>query len=546
MAEIEFIDYSFKYPGEDKKALDNINLAVEEGEFILICGPSGSGKSTLLQQLKKEIAPEGIRSGRLLYNNKDIIDLDDFAQASDIGIVFQEPDAQIVTDKVINELAFSMENLGYSLDTMGRRMGEIVQFFAMEDKLYEDIHNLSGGQKQILNLASILLLQPKVLLLDEPTSQLDPISSRDFIQMIESLNKDYSISIILSEHRLDDVFPIADKVIILDEGEIKYKGSPRDVAMEVYNKGDKVFFNYLPDISKLYLKLDREKNHIPFTVREGKSWAKNMDLEENNLDEINNEEKEVIIKAKNISFRYERERPLVLNKLNLNVHKGEILSILGGNGSGKSTLLRVLAGGYKPQYGEVYFNGEKLFKIHQKERYKHIGYLDQNPILYFLHESVKEEIYNRGEKINVKERDMEYLIDLFELKEILNRHPYDISGGEKQKLALALVLLAKPKVLLLDEPTKGIDPISKSKIGNLLLSLKEKGMTIIMATHDVEFAARFSDRSGLLFDGDIKALEEPREFFSQNYFYTTTINRIMRDKLPKAILYEDVVFNEYI
>ena len=163
-----------------------------------------------------------------------------------------------------------------------------------------------------------------------------------------------------------------------------------------------------------------------------------------------------------------------------------------------------------------------------------------------MHESVKEEIYNRGEKINVKERDMEYLIDLFELKEILNRHPYDISGGEKQKLALALVLLAKPKVLLLDEPTKGIDPISKSKIGNLLLSLKEKGMTIIMATHDVEFAARFSDRSGLLFDGDIKALEEPREFFSQNYFYTTTINRIMRDKLPKAILYEDVVFNEYI
>ncbi len=546
MAQIEFIDYSFKYPNEDKKALDNINLNIEEGEFVLICGPSGSGKSTLIQQLKTEIAPEGRRYGKILYNNKDIIELDSFIQASDIGMVFQEPDAQIVTDKVINELAFSMENLGYSLDTMGRRMGEIVQFFSMEDRLYEDIHNLSGGQKQILNLASVLLLQPKILLLDEPTSQLDPIASRDFIQMLESLNKDYSITVILSEHRLDDVFPIADRVIFLDKGNIKYEGSPRDAARDIYRKNDKMFFDFLPDISKLYFKLDKGENSMPLTVREGRDWIKNLDIGESFLPVSNSGERDTIIKAKNISFKYERERPLVLNKLNLNIHKGEILSILGGNGSGKSTLLRLLGGAYKPKYGKIYLNGENFYKIPESERYKYIGYLDQNPILYFLHDNVKEEIYNRGEKVHASDRDIEYLINLFQLEDILNRHPYDISGGEKQKLALVLVLLAKPKILLLDEATKGIDPISKNEIGKLLLDLKADGMTIVMATHDIEFAARFSDRCALLFDGDIKTLEKPREFFSENYFYTTTINRILRNKMPQAILYEDVILNEYI
>ena len=546
MAQIEFRDYSFKYPKENKKALDNINLKIEEGEFVLIAGPSGSGKSTLIQQLKTEIAPEGNRDGEILYNNKEIIELDSFTQASDIGMVFQEPEAQIVTDKVINELAFSMENLGYSLDTMGRRMGEIVQFFGMENRLYEDIHNLSGGQKQILNLASVLLLQPKVLLLDEPTSQLDPISSRDFIQMLENLNKDYSITTILSEHRLDNIFAIADRVILLDNGHIKYEGSPENVAREIYESGDKVYFDFLPNISKLYFKLDKDTSPMPLTVREGRNWIRNMDIGESILPIPNNDKKDIIIKAKNISFKYERERPLILDKLNLNIYNGEILSLLGGNGSGKSTLLKVLGGAFKPQYGKIYLNGENFYKISQSERYKYIGYLDQNPILYFLQDSVKEEIYKRRESVDAKVEYMEYLIDLFALDEILNRHPYDISGGEKQKLALALVLLAKPKILLLDEATKGIDPISKDEIGKLLLDLKEEGMTIIMATHDIEFAAKFSDRCALLFDGDIKTLEEPEEFFSENYFYTTTINRIIRDKVPKAILYEDVVINEYI
>ena len=547
MAQIELIEYSFKYPREDKKALDNINLSIDEGEFILICGPSGCGKTTLLQQLKKEILPEGEITGNALYEGTKIDDLDDFIAASHIGMVFQEPETQIVTDRVINELAFSMENLGYSLDTMGRRMGEMVHFFGIEDKMYEKVYSLSGGQKQVLNLASVLVLQPKVLLLDEPTSQLDPVSSKEFIQMVQNLNRDFSITVILSEHRLDEIFHIADRVIMLDKGQIKYEGSPRDVAREIYKKEDKVFLNYIPDISRLYFKLDKEKDNMPLTVREGKKWIKNIDIKENNpTNSSSKEKKNTIINIKNISFKYEREKPLVLDKLNLDINQGEILSILGGNGAGKSTLLKVVAGAYKPQYGEIYINGKKLYNIDENERFRHIGYLDQNPTLYFLHDSVEEEIYNRAEKINADEKDVKYLIDLFELNNILHRHPYDISGGEKQKVALTTVLLAKPKILLLDEPTKGIDPISKKKIGELLLNLKKMGITLVMATHDIEFAARFSDRCALLFDGDIKTIEEPKDFFSQNYFYTTSINRIMRDKLPNAIIYEDVVQDEHI
>lgn len=547
MAQIEFKDFSFKYPKEEKYALNNINFTAEEGELILICGPSSSGKSTLLQQIKREIAPQGQASGEIFYKKKNLMDLDDLSQAADIGMVFQEPDAQVVTDKVVNELAFAMENLAYPSNTMGRRLGELVQFFGLEDKLYEDIDNLSGGQKQLLNLASVLVLQPKLLLLDEPTSQLDPIASRDFLQMIESLNRDYSITVLISEHRLDELFPLADKILVLDQGGIKYRGRPKEVAEKIYQARDETFFSYLPDLGKLYFSLDKDKDKMPFTVREGRRWARKLDLEKKTPPQIvETRTRKTILEARTISFRYERKRDLVLNKLNISIQEEEILSILGGNGSGKSTLLKILAGGYRPQYGGVFFKDRNLRKIKEEERYKNIAYLDQNPLLYFLQDTVKEELYNRGRELKAREEEIVEFIELFQLGNILNRHPYDISGGEKQKLALALVLLAKPQVLLLDEPTKGIDPVAKNQIGDFLLGLRDQGLSIVLASHDMEFAARFSDRVGLLFDGDIRALEGPREFFTNNFFYTTSINRILRDQKSDIILYEDVIANEYI
>ena len=544
MAQIVLNNLSFKYPGEEKYALDDINLSIDEGEFVLICGPSGCGKTTLLQQLKKEIQPEGNINGQILYNGVEISKLEDSAASQEIGMVFQEPESQIVTDTVCHELAFSMENMGYPASMMRRRIGEMVHFFGIEGKMYESIHNLSGGQKQILNLASVLLLQPKLLLLDEPTSQLDPVSSREFIQMVYDLNRDFNITVLLSEHRLEDVFPIADKVIIMEEGEIVYYGTPRDVAMNIFKNEDKKFFKYLPSTSKLYFTLDehKSKENIPLTVREGKNWASKMELHEETVEKKNTENnKSTIMSLKDVSFKYEREKPFILRKLNLNIKRGECISILGGNGAGKSTLLKVMAGANKPQYGYVKIGNEKLYSISKKERFYKIGYLAQNPMLYFLHDNVRDEIYDVAEKIGASEKEVQELIELFFVGGILNRHPYDISGGEKQKVALITVLLPNPEMLFLDEPTKGIDPISKMNFGNLINKLKNKGITIVMATHDIEFAARFSDRCALLFDGDIACIEEPTTFFSENYFYTTTVNRIMREKLPHAIVWEDVI-----
>jgi energy-coupling factor transporter ATP-binding protein EcfA2 len=543
MAQIELNKFSFKYPGEEKKALDNIDLSIDEGEFILICGPSGCGKTTFLQQLKKEICPEGEIQGKATYNGVEIMKLDDLVASQQIGMVFQEPESQIVTDSVCHELAFSMENMGYPVDMMRRRIGEMVHFFGIEEKMYESVHNLSGGQKQILNLASVLLLQPKVLLLDEPTSQLDPVSSREFIQMVYNLNRDFSITVLLSEHRLEEVFPIADRVVIMDEGRIKYHGTPRDVADKIYRSGDEKFFKYLPSITKLYFTLDedKKKENIPFVVREGKKWVEGIDIKEDAIEPNDDEMEDTIMKLKDVSFKYEREKPFILRKLNFSINKGEILSILGGNGAGKSTLLKVMAGANKPQYGQVYLEGEKLYKMDERKRYSKVGYLAQNPMLYFFHDTVKSDIYDVAEKAGAKEEEVRELIKIFSIEDILDRHPYDISGGEKQKVALITVLLPKPEILLLDEPTKGIDPISKMDIGELIFKLKDEGITIVMATHDIEFAARFSDRCALIFDGDIACSEKPSRFFSENYFYTTTVNRVMREKMPHAVVWEDVI-----
>ncbi len=536
MAKLNLKNFSFYYPEANEKAIDNISLSIEEGEFVLLGGPSGSGKTTFLKQLKKEIIPEGSREGSVFYDNEPIMEIEDLKAVKDIGMVFQDINSQIVTDKVYRELVFSMENLGYPVNVMKRRVGELSSYFGLENLLYEPIDNLSGGQKQILNLASVLILQPKVLLLDEPTSQLDPVSTRDFLEIINRINKEFSITIILSEHRFEEVFPMVDKVVLMDQGKIVYNGGPKKITKEVYDNKDKKFFNYLPSLSKLYLALEKEKgeaNKIPLTVREGKEWIKNKEIKDIVSTENREIKKEFLMKLKEVSFKYEREKPYILRKLDLELYKGENLAILGGNGSGKSTLLKVMAGILKPQYGRVNY-----------DRSLSIGYLAQNPMVYFTHESVKDELFFVGERYNLSKNEVEEIIEKFSLENILNRHPYDISGGEKQLVALATVLMGEPRLLLLDEATKGLDPIYKIKIGKLINSLVDKGNTVVMATHDIEFAAKYSDRCALLFDGDIAGEDVPRMFFSENYFYTTTINKVIRSNRPFTITYEDVTGNE--
>ena len=551
MALIDIHNLSFSYPNSTQRALKNVNFSVQAGEIVVICGPSGCGKTTLISQLKREIRPEGKSGGKIFYQGKSINHISEKQAAREIGMVFQDPEHQIVLDTVLHELAFAMENMGYDIRTMKKRIGEMCNFFGLEKMLNKPVSELSGGEKQILNLASVLLLQPKVLLLDEPTSQLDPVAAKQFLQMVYRLNRELSMTIILSEHRLEDVFPLADKVIFMEKGEVKHIGNPKSISFDILMSKDAPMNNYLPSVVRMYsyLKKDIKEAEIPVDVREAKKVIcdlvdENQAKNNGDFDKCFNFSEKPIIKMINVSFRYEKDSPNILNKLSLDIYSGELLTILGGNGAGKSTLLQVMAGLKKPQRGKVYFNGQDILRIEEEERYSKIGYLAQNPMLYFIYETVEEELYRRAEMLKTRVEGINGLlkeyVDLFSLEPLMKRHPYDLSGGEKQKLALATVLLSKPKVLLLDEPTKGLDPTFKINFQNMLDKLVKTGITIIMVSHDIEFTAGNTYSCALLFNGEITSKDTSSNFFSENYFYTTSVNRTVREKLPKAIILEDV------
>ncbi|QSF45767.1 ABC transporter ATP-binding protein [Paenibacillus tianjinensis] len=542
---------SFRYPEEDRDSLHELSFSVEEGEFVVLLGPSGCGKTTLLRHLKRELTPVGTGSGMIRYQGQPLAELPAEKAAGDIGMVFQNPDAQIVMDTVWHELAFAMENLGYPPSVMRSRLAEMAGLFGLEPLLYKSVHELSGGQKQLLNLASVLLLQPKLLLLDEPTSQLDPVAAREFIQTLYRLNEEMSMTIIISEHRLEEVLPLADRVLLLEDGVLQASGSPREFVRGAGDARQAARRAYLPTASRLFLALSPEGElpleTIPLTVREGKRWlqayaATGQEMLAASAPEpaaaIRAERSSVpaatLLGAREVTFRYEKDGPEVLRKLNLSLHQGELLAILGGNGAGKSTLLQVLSGLAKPQRGNV-----------DLAKGVTTGYLAQNPLLYFSFDTVIEELRHMasvaGLANETAQSEIERLLEVFQLQQVLESHPHDLSGGQQQKLALAMIMLLKPAVLLLDEPTKGLDPEAKSRFAGLLGQLLDQGISIGIVTHDVEFAARYASRCALLFDGSITAEGRPSAFFSSNYFYTTAVNRMVRDILPQALTIEDVM-----
>lgn len=533
---------SFQYPDDPREALSKVSFTVKEGEFVVLCGASGCGKTTLLRHLKQETAPEGTRSGSIRYKSQLLSELPAQLAAEEIGMVFQNPESQIVMDTVWHELAFAMENLGYTMPVMRKRLAEMAHFFGLEPLLYKSVHELSGGQKQLINLASVLLLQPKVLLLDEPCSQLDPVAAREFLQIVYRLNQEFSMTIIMSEHRLEDVIPIADRVMMLENGQIKYEGAARAVAEQIGLNGLPDDKAYLPAVTRLYLAAAAsapaaDQMPVPLTVREGKQWlsqaftgklAKTASISNSSSERA----ADIIAACREITYKYEKDSPEVLNNLSLQVQSGEFLAILGGNGAGKSTLLKVLAGLLKPMRGKVIT--DKKLKI---------GYLAQNPLLYFSHDTVREELMHMARYASIAdpERETERLLDLLQISDTIDSHPHDLSGGQQQRIALALVLLPKPQLLCIDEPTKGLDPIAKQRMAGLLLELQRAGTTIVMVTHDVEFAAQYATRCAILFDGMIASEGAPAFFFQNNYFYTTSINRVAREWLPDAITCEDVM-----
>lgn len=543
----------FSYPNKSKKALDKINFTVEEGDFVLICGESGCGKSTLLRHLKPELSPYGKKSGDIYYYNKNINEYLQIETASQIGYVLQNLDAQLVTDKVWHELAFGLENLGLDTQTIRIRVAEMASFFGIQKWFRKDVSELSGGQKQLLNLASIMVMQPKILILDEPTSQLDPIASKDFIDTLVRINKELSTTIIITEHNLEEIFSIADKVIVIEDGKIIANNNPRNIVEVLSNKSHNMF-KALPTPNKIYYSLKEDINNnltCPLTVKEGKKWITD-NFEDIKINKIEKEESfentnnDIVIEVKDLYFKYQRNAEPILRNISFKVYKGEIYTILGGNGTGKTTTLGIISKQLKLQRGKVIINNKDLKKYNNKSLYKeNLAMLPQNPQSLFVHETLRSDleevlILRNIDKEKIKE-DIDKVSKLLNIVDLLENHSYDLSGGELQRAGLAKIMLLNPSIILLDEPTKGLDAHHKEDIANVLIKLKERGLTLVIVSHDIEFSARYSDRCAMFFDGTVVSESSPRKFFNGNSFYTTVANRISRGIFEDAILYEDIV-----
>ena len=545
---LEMKNLSFHYPEADQKALNRLSVSISEGEFVVLCGPSGCGKTTLLRLLKKEIAPHGMIEGDIFYKGKQMNAWDERQLMEEIGFVFQDPENQIILDDVMQELVFSMESLGYSNLDMRMRVSEMAHTFGIEHLLNQKTSDLSGGQKQILNLLSVLLLKPRVLLLDEPTSQLDPIAAKDLMIMLERLNKELGMTIILVEHRLEELFGVADRILMMDEGKIVYDGKSREIIHSVFHQNDSTFLSYLPSVSRLFLETEPmlAVNEIPLNVKEAKTQLATMALVDGyeppqTFDCSSTDE---LIRLKEVYFQFEKDLPMVLRKLSLTVHKGDFYTIVGGNGSGKSTLLKTSLGIFKPQRGKVRLFGQKINKKTEAELFKRMAYLPQNPRTYFIQDSIEKEMeyIATQHQLEQSEEQIERMLALFSIEHLRHRHPDDCSGGEIQKAALACMLMTNPEILIIDEPTKGLDPISKEKFADHLKQLHKNGLTIVMVTHDIEFAAQHSTKCAMMFDGQITAEAPPQTFFKGNYFYTTTINRVTQNsKVPEVLTLEEAL-----
>lgn len=535
-------DLTFSYPNKENFALQNVNLSINSGDFVVVCGQSGSGKTTLLRMLKKEIAPHGEKQGAVYYKGEDVEKLDEKISAQKIGFVFQKPDQQIVTDKVWHELAFGLESLGYDSDYIRLRVGEMANYFGITSLFRKKTTELSGGQKQLMNLASVMAMSPDVIILDEPTSQLDPITANDFITTLKKINDELGLTVIIIEHRLQEVFPIADKVAVMEDGKVICYDTPRNVCEKLSNHPMSQGF---PSAVRIWQK-SGSKGECPLTVKEGRNFI-NSNFSERKLPLRNTiPNTEDIITLKDVFFRYEKGGNDILSGTNLSIKKGEHFCILGGNGSGKTTTLKILAGLLKPYRGKVIIDNNKMTKKTTAD-FNRLGVamLPQNPESVFLKSRVIDDYTELCKIKGIEKSDYEDKINSVAkklgIKDLLENHPYDLSGGEIQKCALGKVLISEPKILLLDEPTKGVDAYSKIALSKILQEIKSDGVTIITVTHDVEFASIVADRCGLFFDGEVLSSLVPQEFFSKNNFYTTASSRISRDKFANAVTVDDVV-----
>lgn len=627
MEQIRVEHLTFSYGNESIFLLNDITTTIPKGQFVLIIGESGCGKTTLLRHLKADYLSVGIRSEQaaIYINGTDIRKMPQRDKAGLVGFVRQDPESSQVMDKVWHELAFGLESLGYPQEQMQRKVAEMVAFFGLESIYDEKLCNLSGGQKQLVNLASVMVMEPDVLVLDEPTSQLDPVAATQFFGMVERIHRELGTTIVMTEHRLEEVYGLCDRVLVMERGSIVCDDTPEQVAVYLWQQG-KAMFDALPSAARIYLQLNsasaKEKTttapmeckaehrlqeghpsqeerlkplvyadqtvtgQVPLTVKDGRNWladilSRDVHTRDENVDRCTADPMEAdmyspirnkqaypsdknrngcgdkrisVMNAEELWFRYEAKGVDVLKACSLSPEQGKITAILGGNGAGKSTLLHVLAGHYEPIRGKI------------RRQNGRVAMLPQNPQVLFAKDTVWEELCvsagvptaadmtyikkenndmpGSGLKVDVKQLRYERLnkmISTFGLQEVLEQHPFDLSGGQMQKLALAKLILADYNILLLDEPGKGMDYQAKCEMGSMLRQLTDNGKTIVMVSHDVEFCAKYADICGLFFDGHIVSLMETRSFFLQNVFYTTAVCRMCRNLLDSVVMVEDVL-----
>ena len=567
MAYLTLEHLSFSYPDLSSPALDDLCLDIEAGQFIALIGASGCGKTTLLRQLKPSLSPAGARKGRVLLAGRPLTELSARDDAGDIGFILQDPASQIVTGQVASELAFCLENLGVASEEIRLRVAEMASFFGIQEWFDRPVEALSGGQKQLLNLAAVMVSQPALLLCDEPTAQLDPIAAAHFLTTLSRINEEIGTTVIICEQRLEEVVPLADRVLALDGGRLVADAAPERIGAELL-AAQSPLFAALPTPIRVFCGLELESSaRTPTTVREGRAWLQTRLAAANPARDVASDRParptpphepsppgeaarapgaKPLLSVRDVWFRYERNAPDALRGLNLDLYPGELTALVGGNGAGKTTALGVIAGLLKPWRGRVKRN-ERLLAADggANAGTSAVALLPQDPRLLFTHKTVRAELDAAaslaGSSADDSDRRAREVARQCEIEELLDRHPFDVSGGEAQRIALADVLLTRPRLLLLDEPTKGMDASFKQRFAATLRQLiTDERITVVMVSHDIEFCARHADRCCLFFNGQAVANAPARPFFAGMRYYTTAARRISRGLLPDAITASDI------
>lgn len=507
MAAVEIKNLSFQYALSKSPALHDVSCCIEEGEFVLLFGASGSGKTTLLSLLKPEIAPAGSKSGsiRLFGNEEGAFDF--------VGYVSQNPDAQMVADTVYRELSFGLENTELDEGRIRRRIAETADYFGLNEILDKKIHELSGGQKQVCNLCAALCLSPKLLLLDEPIARLDPIAAESFLAVLRRIHQQTGITILLSEHRTESLLCDCDRVLFLENGSLSFDGDA-PAFCDYLSENHPLLAPSLPESAQIAYQLNTPKP-LPLTVAAGKKALEHYKDRAVVTPRQSNQPSGRLLQARELWFAYHKKDQPVIRGASLDVFAGEVHALVGGNGEGKSTLLSLLGGAIRPARGSI-----------QKAKGVRCALLPQDARLLFVRDTLFSDLMEFSDRFSYDESNVKQILEQMDLTVCANRHPYDLSGGETQKAALAKLLLTGAQVLLLDEPVNGLDAEGKREMTRLCHSLVRNGKAVVLITHDLAFAAETADTVTMVSRGQTLPRQSIREFLLENRFFTTASARL--------------------